>query len=143
MPVVTCPDCAGAMESSGRTPDLIWSCSECGGIWLERAALQRAGASLPETLPRDRRDRRRLSCPLCAGDMQAASLPECNVDVCLLCGGLYLDAGELELLKDAYPRRRGHGPVATEGFRVSDAALGNGALGDVLGGLLEVLMEFF
>ena len=100
---VTCPDCAGTMSAQGEAPDYLWRCAGCRGVWLERAALKRAGADLPERMKRADEDRK-LRCPLCEGAMRTVALPEVDVDLCTLCGGLYLDAGELQTLQRAYPR---------------------------------------
>jgi Zn-finger nucleic acid-binding protein len=49
-----------------------------------------------------------LNCPLCKEPMIVLELDEVEIDHCLSCGGIWLDAGELELLledaaqKDAF-----------------------------------------
>ena len=44
-------------------------------------------------------------CPRCHSDLTARELEEVMVDICANCGGMWLDAGELDLIRDA--RRSG------------------------------------
>ena len=47
----------------------------------------------------------RLACPRCSAPMHAHRYPrakEVNVDECYSCGGMFLDSGELQALRDEY-----------------------------------------
>lgn len=46
-----------------------------------------------------------MKCPKCAGDLAERTMHQVKVDVCTKCGGVWLDAGELDLVRDA--RRSG------------------------------------
>ena len=40
-----------------------------------------------------------MRCPKCGGELQEKSMGNVTVDVCADCGGTWLDAGELDLLR--------------------------------------------
>jgi hypothetical protein len=40
-----------------------------------------------------------MKCPKCGGDMNEEDRGQVKVDVCPDCGGMFLDAGELELMR--------------------------------------------
>ena len=42
-----------------------------------------------------------MKCPVCQDAMVVLELDEVEIDHCLTCGGIWLDAGELELLLDS------------------------------------------
>ena len=42
-----------------------------------------------------------MKCPVCQDSMVVLELDEVEIDHCLSCGGIWLDAGELELLLDS------------------------------------------
>lgn len=46
-----------------------------------------------------------MKCPKCGGDLAERDMHDVKVDVCTDCGGIWLDAGELDLVRDA--RRSG------------------------------------
>ncbi len=46
-----------------------------------------------------------MKCPKCGGDLAERTMHQVKVDVCNKCGGVWLDAGELDLVRDA--RRSG------------------------------------
>lgn len=41
-----------------------------------------------------------MDCPVCDGAMITLELADVEIDHCIACGGIWLDAGELELLMD-------------------------------------------
>ncbi len=45
-----------------------------------------------------RRKQHFMKCPKCGGDLKEQALSSVKVDVCVDCRGLFLDAGELELI---------------------------------------------
>ena len=49
-----------------------------------------------------------MKCPKCGADLKEVSREHVAVDVCGECGGLWLDAGELELLRKVKEHRFGH-----------------------------------
>lgn len=42
-----------------------------------------------------------MKCPKCGADLAERELHQVKVDVCTECGGVWLDAGELDLVRDA------------------------------------------
>ncbi|MHB1224005.1 MAG: TFIIB-type zinc ribbon-containing protein [Gemmatimonadaceae bacterium] len=42
-----------------------------------------------------------MKCPKCGGDLAEREMHQVKVDVCTSCGGVWLDAGELDLVRDA------------------------------------------
>jgi Zn-finger nucleic acid-binding protein len=74
-------------------------CSSCNGLWLDKGELERLGAKLPSHRPADAPQRR--TCPRCLMPMDLRDAHPVQVDICWGCGGLYLDAGELETLANA------------------------------------------
>ena len=42
-----------------------------------------------------------MKCPKCGADLKEEARGEVRVDTCVECGGMWLDAGELELLREA------------------------------------------
>ena len=85
-------------------------CDRCGGIWFDAHELERVlgrgrghvGALSKRGTPRPGDDDRRGHCPRCGGDGYLVRLasPNANihVDTCAICGGKWLDGGELGLL---------------------------------------------
>jgi len=80
-------------------------CPSCGGIWLDKNELDRfldSRTGCPctaEKNPSPILDERVGWCPRCGVSMSkepAPGNPKVTVDRCLSCGGLWLDAGELE-----------------------------------------------
>jgi Zn-finger nucleic acid-binding protein len=87
----------------------------CKGIWFGWLELVRldennegAGEALEEALRSPRvndDDRGQLNCPKCGIAMQMhkyQSAKEVNVDECYVCGGFFLDSGELKDVRDGY-----------------------------------------
>ena len=46
-------------------------------------------------------DQRTIACPRCAVTLEQRSMESVLVDVCPMCGGVWLDAGELDILRKA------------------------------------------
>ncbi len=46
-----------------------------------------------------------MKCPKCSSELAERTMHQVKVDVCTNCGGVWLDAGELDLVRDA--RRSG------------------------------------
>jgi hypothetical protein len=48
-----------------------------------------------------------MKCPKCGGDLKEITQDSVSVDVCQDCGGLWLDSGELDLLRKVKEHRFG------------------------------------
>ena len=59
----------------------------------------------------------RLKCPKCGGDLEERDMHDVKVDVCTQCSGVWLDAGELELLRQT--ERGGAGRFFADLFRTA------------------------
>ena len=44
-----------------------------------------------------------MKCPKCGGDLQEREYNDVKIDACSDCGGVWLDAGELELVAHQFP----------------------------------------
>ena len=104
---IDCPRCwveAERYEVDVFGPNIeIDECPRCRGIWLDPGELNK--------LLRDRKmtkylteeigtqSKSKLVCPRCGGLMDIEKADDIEVDVCLSCRGVWLDAGELEDLK--------------------------------------------
>jgi hypothetical protein len=80
-------------------------CASCGGVWFDKDELDRYLDSAAKPLPPmakkvdPAQDSKAGLCPRCAAALlkkPAPSNPRLTVDSCAKCGGLWLDAGELE-----------------------------------------------
>jgi uncharacterized protein len=58
-----------------------------------------------------------MKCPKCGADLAEREMSHVKVDVCTECGGMWLDAGELDLVRDA--RRSGVSRFVDDLFGVS------------------------
>jgi Zn-finger nucleic acid-binding protein len=104
---IECPQCWVTLrqkEVEVFGPNVIIDlCPKCGGIWLDQGELNK--------LLRDRKlsnyltkhigtqSKSKLVCPRCGWLMDIETAEDVAVDVCLKCGGVWLDCGELEKLK--------------------------------------------
>ncbi len=50
-----------------------------------------------------------MHCPKCGASMTTTTLEKVEVDLCPACGGMYLDAGELDKIMDERRRHDFHG----------------------------------
>ncbi len=79
-------------------------CPKCGGMWLDTGELKKiiGDKSLTDYLTKDigTKTQSKLVCPRCGGLMDLEKAEDVEVDVCLTCHGVWLDAGELEDLKE-------------------------------------------
>ncbi len=81
-------------------------CGECAGLWLTRKALEPPSidpASLPAKSRQGRarsRPRRKIrACPECARHLYAESIEGVEIDRCVHCVGVWLDAGEYDAVR--------------------------------------------
>jgi Zn-finger nucleic acid-binding protein len=105
-----CVKCTGKLITV-RVEDVdVDQCDRCGGIWFDAHELERVlgrGRGHLEALakrgaPRPDDDARRGHCPRCGGEGYLVQIASPNsrihIDTCAICGGKWLDGGELDLL---------------------------------------------
>lgn len=109
-----CPKCQGDMEPIAVTDLEGRRCAECGGLWLEPLMRERlmdqglesaakvdvGDAAIGTALD----EHTQINCPNCAGRMiHMVDVEQSHVgfESCSVCGGVYLDAGELRDLSQA------------------------------------------
>lgn len=85
-------------------PDVrIDVCGNCGGSWYDRGELAQTinDRRIAERLTEDpiRGTMSPIACPRCGGRMRVRKEWDVEVDVCISCGGVWLDHGELEELE--------------------------------------------
>ena len=104
---IQCPRCwveAEKNEVEIFGPNIIIDvCPKCNGIWLDPGELGKLlkDRKMTEYLTKDigTQSKSQLVCPRCGGLMDIESAEDTEIDVCLTCRGVWLDAGELEDLK--------------------------------------------
>lgn len=82
------------------------TCSECAGIWLTRKALV-APAVEPTALPAESRRARALKrggrrlrvCPECIHPLESQRVEGVEIERCVYCKGVWLDAGEYDAVR--------------------------------------------
>jgi Zn-finger nucleic acid-binding protein len=114
-----CVKCDGTLRRVELEDVEVDQCDACSGIWFDSGELQRilgkastdklkTAATSSDTSD----DTKRARCPRCRGEgklVQVASLTsDIHVDTCAVCGGQWLDGGELDVL-------RGDGPLRSVG----------------------------
>lgn len=82
---------------------IIDVCPKCNGIWLDEGELNKIlkDRKLSNYLTKHigTKSRSPMVCPRCGNIMDIEKAEDVEVDVCLFCGGVWLDEGELEDLK--------------------------------------------
>jgi len=85
-------------------------CSGCHGVWLDRselAVITGKPVDFPESQPPQPTS---LSCPRCQGPLLERAYhgrSDLLVECCGACGGIYLDKGEMVVIKDLAKQSRG------------------------------------
>jgi Zn-finger nucleic acid-binding protein len=83
---------------------IIDVCPKCNGIWLDKGELGKVlkDRKLADYLTKHigTKSRSPMVCPRCGMTMDIEKADDIEVDVCLNCGGVWLDEGELLGLKE-------------------------------------------
>lgn len=108
--MIACPKCRRQMFRGKHAGVEVDLCSGCHGVWLDRtelAAITGQPVDLPEKAPSTPTP---LICPRCGGalfERAYAGRADLLVEVCRGCGGIYLDQGEMVVIKDLAKQARG------------------------------------
>ena len=103
-----CPKCDAEMEERRINPNVrVDVCPECSGLWFDHGELKElTGGRFSERAdPRTlgEADRTEYVCPDCDRDLFQRDFMEksgIQIDQCIHCAGIFLDAGELEQVID-------------------------------------------
>jgi len=104
---VDCPRCFVTMKQKEKEifgPNVIIDiCPKCKGTWLDGDELRRllGNKKVSDYLTKQigTKAHSKLVCPRCGGLMDLEYADDVEVDVCLDCRGVFLDAGEMKDLK--------------------------------------------
>jgi hypothetical protein len=109
-----CPKCGVEMQEKRLDQVLADICPECHGMWLDHGELQDLlNARISERAnPRDllHAERTEHSCPDCDRPLFERPFPSSKgvqIDQCVRCGGIFLDAGDLARLREFIDTVRG------------------------------------
>jgi Zn-finger nucleic acid-binding protein len=105
------------------------SCPECGGLWLPHSA--RVDLVDPQSLsqatrrvPEERRVRRKYrACPRCKISMAAQTIEGIEIDRCMTCDGIWLDAGEYDAVRHRIGIEASDGPQQIKKLLGTDGAM--------------------
>jgi len=108
--VMDCIKCEGKLKLI-RIDDLeVDQCDRCHGIWFDSGELSKmVGRKDVDALrtgarPTKEADEKRAGCPRCRGAgklVQVASMTnDIHIDACAVCGGEWLDGGELSIVRN-------------------------------------------
>jgi len=110
--IIACPKCAAPMERVEAAGVTIDRCRGCGGLWLdvlekERLLKSKAGVAQADTgdpgVGSKLDEQTELYCPRDRSamiHMVDPGQPHVGYESCTVCGGVFLDAGELHDLAD-------------------------------------------
>lgn len=134
---IACPRCAVTLHLAplgardAHEPFVVGRCGPCGGLWVDRDDLRRAEPMLDQ-IPLHSEQAMRAEtrfggiprCPRCASVPVSFPFFEVLIDWCGACGGVWLDAGELDDLRAsvARVRREGAAHESTRHFRQQAAS---------------------
>jgi Zn-finger nucleic acid-binding protein len=114
-----CPTCATAMVLNAQ-PSKAYHCEKCEAVWLPTVTLTSAKIPVPPEPPPGTRHAHRRPCPSCHRLMALRGDSQLQVDVCVYCGGIFLDRGELAQMKEFAKRYK---PPPTEPRKSIDHGL--------------------
>lgn len=110
---LSCPKCEGSMRPRSVDGINIHRCEGCGGVWVQHVDLEfmadtREWADQADTgdanVGRTQNTKQSVACPSCRGarmiHMVDYEQPHVGFEHCQVCGGVYLDAGELRDLAE-------------------------------------------
>jgi Zn-finger nucleic acid-binding protein len=103
---IKCPKCGAQMSTADVGGVTIDRCPTCGGMWFDAMELDKVLASREvreaakklDSLPPAKESRERMHCPRDKGwliRMAALGQPHVHYESCKVCGGAFLDSGEL------------------------------------------------
>jgi hypothetical protein len=105
-----CVKCSGELRRVEIDEVVVDQCDACDGIWFDSGELERVlgmksvSALHSPARPSRADDEKRARCPRCPSEgllVPVASMTsDIHVDTCPLCGGKWLDGGELAVLRD-------------------------------------------
>src|SRR5262249_12526581 len=105
-----CVKCEGKLYPVEVEGVVVDQCEACAGIWFDSGELARVlgmksvAKALSRGVGNKDDDGKRGRCPRCRGEgklVQVASLTsDIHIDTCSVCGGQWLDGGELAILRD-------------------------------------------
>jgi Zn-finger nucleic acid-binding protein len=107
---IKCPKCNIKMQqiliSKQDYTVTVDRCNRCDGYWFDRSELEKVldEESKAWTLQFEKsfEDDADFRCPRCEGLVETRNLYDIKVDLCLNCGGIWLDRGELEAVQRTY-----------------------------------------
>jgi Zn-finger nucleic acid-binding protein len=138
-----CPRCSRVMQNRELGGGTVAGCSECGGMWLERAVVEHLrevrDEALVAALRREFdvivlgiRQYMAIQCPVCARPLRRRAIPdsEQDIDVCDE-HGTWFDRDELVMLVKAFDAERG-GTITDADLQA--AGVGTGFFARLFGG---------
>jgi len=99
---IRCPSCASRMEVRREGVAGVDVCAECGGLWLDAGELEQITGVSSSSSPGATQYRK---CPHCKMAMARVVIEGISVERCTTCKGLFLDAGELEQIRNGSAKR--------------------------------------
>jgi Zn-finger nucleic acid-binding protein len=142
------------MHSGAGNQGPVFTCYCCWGLWIDTSALSEAEEQHPagnrlhaalEELDVSEMEATELRCATsCSGELLAVHCRGVAIEICSVCGGVFLDKGEREKLtgRDSTPAAANVGggvPTRTSG--VSGTLDGALLAGEILAGLAELLED--
>lgn len=113
---MTCPVCSSPMNTQDFGGVAVDVCSNCKGLWFDWEELSKVdgenadlGAALKDALNSPRHpdaDRGKVNCPKCGLPLHRHGykmVKGVSIDECYQCGGFFLDAGELKVIRETEP----------------------------------------
>ncbi len=108
-----CVKCEGNLVSTDVGGVVVDRCDDCSGIWFDTFELEQVlgqddvRALKNVTANNKGHDAQRGRCPRCGGDGKLVRVVspqrrDVHIDTCAVCGGQWLDGGELEMLRAGF-----------------------------------------
>ena len=108
----SCPKCQGHLWHLNRKGIVIEMCSRCQGLWFDAGELTML-IEVYRAIDDSEAENSGVPCLRCETDMKVLDFPgtDIEIDRCPACQGVWLDKGELELLRIALKAKR---PAGTD-----------------------------